>query len=111
MNDPLDAPGNLDVSLDALSHPYRRRILTRLNRSNPRDESSFSTDSVATDGEDEEMVAIDIHHRHLPKLEAAGFVDWDHEANVVTRGPRFDEIAPLIELMNKHRDELPTDWW
>lgn len=110
MADPTDSPGGLDASLDALSHPYRRRILTRLDRANPRDESSFSTDSVATEGEDEALVAIDVHHRHLPKLEEAGFVDWDQEANVVRRGPRFDEIAPLIELMNKYRDELPTGW-
>ena len=100
----------LDVSLDALSHPYRRRILARLHDHNPREEASFSTDSVADDSEDADRVAIEIHHRHLPKLADAGFVDWDREAEVVRRGPRFDEIAPLIELMAKHRDELPAGW-
>ena len=110
MTDPTDSRGTLDVSLDALSHPYRRRILTRLDRANPRDESSFSTDSVANDDEDETLVAIDVHHRHLPKLAEAGFVDWDRESNAVRRGPRFDEIAPLLELENRYRDELPKEW-
>lgn len=100
----------LDQLFDVLSHPYRRRILTRLNERNPRDEASFSTDSVAEDTDDDDLVAVEIHHRHLPKLAKAGFVDWDHETNAVTRGSRFDEIAPLIELMDEHRDELPKGW-
>lgn len=100
----------LDTVFDALSHPYRRRILTRLNDHNPRDEASFSTDSVADEVDDDERVAIDVHHRHLPKLAESGFIEWDREANVVTRGPRFDEIAPLIDLMDAHRDELPAGW-
>lgn len=104
------SPGTLDQIFDVLSHPYRRRILTRLNQSNPRDEASFSTDSVADDTEDEDEVAMDIHHRHLPKLVEAGFVEWDRETDAVTRGPRFEEIAPLINLMDKHEDELPEGW-
>lgn len=100
----------LDESLDALSHRYRRRILTRLHDRNPRDESSFSTDSVADHAADDEHVEIEIHHRHLPKLAEKGFIDWDRDSNVVRRGPRFDEIAPLIELMAAHPDELPDGW-
>jgi len=100
----------LDVSLDALSHPYRRRILTRLHDQNPRKEAEFSADELADDADDIDRLVLEIHHRHLPKLAEAGFIDWDREADVLTRGPRFDEIAPLIELMINHRDELPAGW-
>lgn len=100
----------LDVSLDALSHPYRRRILTRLHDRNPRREAEFSSDELADDADDIDLREAEIHHRHLPKLDDAGFIDWDREADVITRGPRFDEIAPLIELMIDHRDELPAGW-
>ena len=100
----------LDEIFDALSHPYRRRILTRLHDHNPRDESSFSTDSVADDTDDEDRLLLEIHHQHLPKLAEAGFVDWDREEKVVRRGPRIAEIAPLVELMVEHRDELPAGW-
>ncbi len=31
-------------------------------------------------------------HVHLPKLDDAGFVDWNREDSTVTRGLRFEEI-------------------
>ena len=100
----------LDESFDMLSHPFRRRILTRLHDRNPRDEASFSKDSDADETDDEERVKIEIHHRHLPKLADSGFIDWDREESVVRRGPCFDEIVPLIELMVNHQNELPEGW-
>lgn len=30
---------------------------------------------------DREQLAIDLHHRHLPKLEAAGIIDYDPRSN------------------------------
>ena len=34
----------------------------------------------------------------------------DHDADIITRGPNFEEVRPLIELMSNHQDELPEDW-
>lgn len=106
----FDRTGALDGLFDVLSHPYRRRILIRLHDRNPREESSFSTDSVGEEGVDTDRLGIELHHHHLPKLEAAGFIDWDRDADAIRRGPRFDEIAPLLDLMDRHSDELPQDW-
>lgn len=100
----------LDESLIALSHPHRRRILTLLYDQNPREEAEFSVDELADDADALDHLVLEIHHRHLPKLADAGFIDWDRDADVITRGPRFDKIAPLIELMVNHRDELPDGW-
>lgn len=102
--DPTDA---LDESFDLLSDPVRRRIVTRLHDHNPREEVEFTADELAAEGD---QIELAIHHHHLPKLADAGFIDWDRDANIVTRGPRFDEIAPLIELMVNHQDELPAGW-
>jgi len=55
-------------------------------------------------------VLLEMHHNHLPKLVEASFVDWNRGENVLRRGPRFDEIAPLIELIIEHREELPAGW-
>jgi hypothetical protein len=88
-----------------LSHPHRRRVLTLISRRNPRDEAEFAPDAPAGD-----VGAISLQHNHLPKLADAGFIDWDRERQRVMRGPRFDEIAPLLDLLHAHRDELPADW-
>jgi len=61
----------------------------------------------------EEQVAdgvLRLHHVHLPKLEAAAFIEWNVDSQTITRGPRFDEIAPLLALLLATRDQLPADW-
>jgi hypothetical protein len=51
-----------------------------------------------------------MRHTHLPKLEESGFIEWDQERNIVRKGPQFEEIQPLLELMENHADELPDGW-
>lgn len=98
----------LDESLDVLSHRHRRRILTRLNARASRDAKALDVADLAADEPDVETLTL--VHNHLPKLADSRFIDWDQERHVVTRGPRFHEIAPLIDLMVAHQDELPADW-
>jgi hypothetical protein len=103
-----------DIGFDrlflALRYPMRRRILASLLTRNTRDVDAF--ESMESDADDaiDAPIEIRLYRHHLPHLSDAGFVDWDREADVITRGPRFDEIAPLIEFMAKHRDELPVGW-
>lgn len=106
---PADATYVMDELFDVLSHPYRRRILTRLSDHNPRDEGEFDQRALASE-DDPDLPDDGLFHNHLPKLDDAGFIDWDRENGVVRRGPRFREIAPLIDLMVEHRDELPAGW-
>lgn len=98
----------MSVALDALSNSLRRHVLTQLNDSNPRDVSEFVEIEADPDGDG--RPAIPIHHEYLPKLAETGFIEWDRGTDVVTRGPRFDEIAPLIDLMTNHPEELPEGW-
>ena len=99
----------LDELFTVLSHPYRRRILTRLGDHDPRDEDEFDHRALARE-DDPDLPSIELFHNHLPKLDEAGFIDWERDDGVVRRGPRFGEVAPLIELMVDHRDELPVGW-
>lgn len=62
------------------------------------------------DDEDVDHLKVLMKHTHLPKLEAAGFIEWDRETNAVRQGPKFAEIRPLLELMANHADELPDRW-
>ena len=99
----------LDELFDVLSNPPRRRILTALADANPRDEAEFVPGDFTSDERREEAL-MRLHHTHLPKLDEAGFVEWNSHSKTITRGPRLDEIAPLVELLIAHRDELPADW-
>ena len=104
--------GSLSELFEILSHEYRRRILMAVEQANPRDEGEITPGSI-TDGEDDQALAVlqqKIYHSHLPKLNDAGFIDWNQDTGIITRDPRFEEIVPLLRLMHEHQDELPNDW-
>lgn len=109
-----EADSSLSELFEILSHEYRRRVLMAVAQKNPQDEDDITSESVADehepDGDVLEHVRLQLRHSHLPKLAEAGFVDWDADSGIVTRGPRFEEIRPLLRLMHDHRDELPEDW-
>jgi hypothetical protein len=102
---------SFDTALNILAHKYRRRLLTALLEHNPQDD-----DDPQIPGDDEleetdlDSLQIAMSHSHLPKLEEAGFIEWDEASDSVRKGPRFDEIRPLLELMQSHADELPDEW-
>jgi hypothetical protein len=63
---------------------------------------------------DESAPGAPIHaeyvHLHLPKLAACGYIQWDKQTHEVSKGPRFGEIEPLLELVQTHSDQLPDGW-
>ncbi len=96
---------------DVLSHRYRRRILVEVyRRTDRRRRSAFRVEAFSTRDELPEACRVRLHHVHLPKLAAAGFITWDRERGVVDRGPRFREIEPAIRLLHDNREKLPDDW-
>ena len=100
----------LDRMFDVLGDPYRRRILLLVSDANPRDEDEFSPEEIADEYDEVEFKPTDLIHRHLPKLADAGYITWDRETETIRRGPRFDEIEPLLKLIQDHQDELPVGW-
>lgn len=94
----------------ALSHPTRRRILATMREQNSPGEDELETVEFLPRGEPGDRIEIQLRHKHLPHLDEAEFIDWDRETDTITRGPRFEEIEPLLELMDDHQDELPADW-
>jgi hypothetical protein len=96
--DSMDSMGRLvfcDDLFKCLTHIQRRRILVEL-----------LTESKMNISED----AILMQHSHLPKLEEYGFIDWDRDTNVVTKGPQYKQIRPQVEMLDNHKDKLPKDW-
>lgn len=95
--------------LDALSHQPQRRMLLRLHHHNPADDVPDGLEDLDVEDGDLETL-LDFQHYHLPQLEAKGFVEYDREEHKVTKGPNFEEIEPILELIDEHRDELPDGW-
>ena len=99
---------SFDTHLDALGHVDRRRLLLALLNAEeaalPLELGQLGYETAESD------VPLSFYHNHLPKLENLRFVDADPDHHVVTRGPRFEEIEPLLELLDTYQDRLPPDW-
>ena len=96
---------SLDDALDVLANGDRRRLLVALLEHNPQDdEDPQIPEDVTLEDEDAESLKIHMKHTHLPKLKDAGFIEWNPETSTVRKGPQFDEIRPLLELMDDHAD-------
>jgi hypothetical protein len=101
----------MDAAFDALANRYRRSLLLSLLEHNPQEETDpHLAPDEAVDDETLAALEADIAHKHLPKLEAAGVIEWDRDAEQIVKGPKFDEIRPLLLLIAEHSDELPADW-
>jgi len=89
---------SFDDCLRALEDERRRTVISAL-----RDAETLAVATLA-DGERSECALI---HCHLPLLEERGYVDWDRGTGDVRRGPRFDEVATLFDLLRSHEHDLP----
>lgn len=101
----------LDDAFEALSSPIRRVILLALYEENTVPEEDVLPQNGVPPASDElESARVMVHHCHLPKLERLGFIDRNTGGGTLTKGARWEEIAPLVELLEEHREELPDGW-
>lgn len=112
-----------DDVFDALAKRQRRQLLLDLLDRDPQRVSELSGVSrelaCAHDALLDEYLAstrtgrevdenlLRMHHLHLPKLAEYGFIAWCRETHVVTRGARFDEIEPYLELLLADQETRP----
>ncbi len=99
----------MDEYFKALSNVHRRRLLVALLDHNPQQDAVDVPEEVDKGDISLEALRLELYHSHLPRLEEAGFIRWNRDTHEVTRGPNFDEIRPLLELIRNHPDELPDD--
>jgi hypothetical protein len=102
--------GTFDELLGVLSNPYRRQLLIALLEHNPQDDSNRDPLDIVTPEGGPDVLNTELVHHHLPKLEDMGYISWNRDTNEISKGPKWDEIAPLLELIHTHRDELPDGW-
>lgn len=96
--------GQLNDCMEALSNPYRRRLLFSLLT----DSSRGKPLNLLGDIDRPDDVRTQLTHSHLPKLEAMGFIERHRAAGEISPGPHWDEIVPLLRLIDDNRSNLPT---
>ncbi len=99
----------LATKLSALAHQSQRQVLMGLLHHNPQDDTPVDGDDLEFEDELLEIL-FDLRHYHLPELESEGFINYDRDTHTVTKGTSFEEIEPLLKLIDGHPDELPDDW-
>ena len=88
----------IDSMMDALQSRNRRVILMSL--------VGGTTETSLASLEDQAIDRIRQYHVHLPKLADAGYIEWDTEAETISRGPKFAEVEPLVQLLNEYDAEF-----
>ena len=96
----------MDRIFDILRARHRRRILLLVKEGIVKTQA----DVMVRNGNETEDDEIALIHSHLPKLDDARYIAWDRETGEISKGPHFEEIEPLLELLENHADELPPDW-
>lgn len=108
-----------DSILEQCSDQHRRIVLVALtSQQRPLAVGDLAETIVTYDhhesleevpGEVFEQVQIALHHAHLPKLEAGGFVEYDQTRHLVDPTAQFDELeTTLAAIIEADPDlELP----
>lgn len=115
-----------DVStlFELLAADARRRLLVALcdvesvqvpegllARGQARTAPSGPSWSPTGDAESTDRRELQLYHNHLPKLAAEDLIEWDREAGVVSRGPDFGEIEPLVRLLASNPQVFPGEFF
>lgn len=96
----------VDQMLEIMSKRHRRLVLLLLQQETIK----LASDGIRYENSEAEVPNIELTHNHLPKLEAAGYIEWDRETSLISKGPRFDDIESFLGLIDNHTDELPPGW-
>jgi len=56
---------------------------------------------------DPKRTSLRLQHNHLPKMADAGYVRWERNPFCVQRGPHFEEVEILFNLIHDSIDQFP----
>lgn len=96
-DEPSMASPRIDAMMNILAREGRRFVLLSLLD----DDAETSLDDIR-ESLDSERVEVQLYHTHLPKLEQAGYIEWEPGSERITRGPKFEEIEPLLRLLEEY---------
>lgn len=87
---------------EILCSRHRRLVLLLL-----RDSAVETTGDLLAHGERYTWFDdIAVRHAHLPKLVDTGYVEWNHTAGLLSKGPSFERIEPFLDLIETRADQI-----
>ena len=111
----IDTSGSGDSAIDRwnqlhqiLAAQERRMVIYSLlevpqERRVPLPEAAMAPESSW----DYEEMRIRLEHNHLTQLADAGYVEWDRDPFCVQRGPRFEEVEAVFDVIHDSIDTFP----
>lgn len=100
---------DFDAVLELCQHEHRRLVLGVLaeeRRAMSVGELAEAVgapegDAAPRDGPEagHDRIRAGLHHRHLPRLEAVGLVEYDDGRNVVELTDEFDRVEPSVSAV------------
>jgi len=91
----------------ASAEPRRQLVISLLDRepdaSVTLPEYAMSPDMPA----DPDRLRRELVHCHLPLLADDGFVEWQRDPFVASRGPNFDELGCVFESLHTNATAIP----
>ena len=89
------------------AEPRRQLVVSLLDRepdqSVPLPESAVNPNVPVAP----ERLKQELKHCHLPLLAEKGFVEWESDPFVVSRGSRFEEVAVVFEALHTFAADVP----
>lgn len=98
----------MDEIMMALADEHRRELLAALMEENGQ--PIQTPEDVQLGREPLDDLQIELYHNHLPRLEEAGFIEWEKDRDVVTKGPKFGQLEPVLELFAENAEDFPVTW-
>lgn len=99
---------NWNAVFKALSSEPRRQLIVSLLDAGPDQPVPLPESAIMPNvPPDPEVLRQELHHVHLPMLADMGFVIWETEPMVASRGPRFDEVAVVFEALQAEASRIP----
>lgn len=90
-----------DMLFEALANPTRRALVYRLDEVGAMSLTAAATEltqsAVASD--DVDQVVTLLHHQHLPKLAAAGLIEYDREGGAVEANETTATVRQALDAI------------
>ena len=96
-----------DVFTAISAEPRRQLVASLLDQPSAQSVSLPDGATPAMSSGDRDTLRRELHHCHLPLLADMGFIQWDTDPLVASRGPRFEDVAVVYKSLRANATSIP----